>query len=428
MGAVGLSGCLAADGGRTDAEEGTPTPPDPAEAYWYTHPRPTGNRYLGGDGDLRGVDPVTIEGRPKWLVAHPADRGSHWTLVTDEGRATRWRVADGEATRVGEYDPLPGGAAPAVATGEGDPRLVRPPPGAGEMASPVVAPGGGSGVDAGGEGSGSNPKLLCVAGNGDLIVAGEEVTRLEVDAPPDARLSAVGDGRYALFGDATDRYTHGALGDVTEGSSVVLVDPSVPEVDARASVGPPEVFEGIQPLVADLDGDGDPEIVAALADSENGARMAVFDADGDHVATGPIHEPGWRHQLVVAPLGPDGGPELAVVRKPHVDKLLEFYRLDGGSLDVAASHTGFSTHSYGSRIEDGAIAGDLDGDGATEVLLPTSDRDVLAAVSREPGDASVAWTLDPAGTVRTNLTGIALPDGRVAVGVGTEAGVRIWQG
>jgi hypothetical protein len=282
--------------------------------------------------------------------------------------------------------------------------------------SPLVAPGDGE----------RPPKLLYVGADGTLVVAGERRTRLAVDALPDGRLAALGDGRYVLFAAPTDRYRHGALGDTTEGSSLIAVDATVPEVVWETSVGPPAVFEGLQPLVADLDGDGEPEIVTTVADTADGARIAVFDADGDRLATGPVYGPGWRHQLAVAPFGPDGRPELAVVRKPHVDRVVEFYRLDGGSLDIVATLSGFSTHTYGSRILDGALAADLDADGRTELLVPTSDRRTLATVQRTADGAEVAWEAPLDSRITSNLTGVTLPEG-VAIGAGTADGVSVWQ-
>jgi hypothetical protein len=180
--------------------------------------------------------------------------------------------------------------------------------------------------------------------------------------------------------------------------------------------------------VADVTGDGRPDIVLTLADSENGAWLALYRPDGTKRAEGPVYGPGWRHQLAVAPFAPDGTPEIAAVLKPHVNQVLEFYRFRNGSLDVGAELEGYSTHTYGSRNPDGAIAGDLDSDGQVELLLPTSSREELRAVRRTGGGARIDWGLDPGGVVRSNLTGVALDDGRVAVGVGTDAGVRIWQG
>jgi len=270
-------------------------------------------------------------------------------------------------------------------------------------------------------------RLLYVAADGALVIVDREGrTRLDVDALTDGRLAALGDGRYALFTDPTDRYGHGALGDSVEGTTLTVVDPAAERIDWQTEVRPPEVFEGLQPLVADLDGDGDPEIVATVADSENGSRIWAFSASGERLATGPVYGPGWRHQLLVAPVGPGGKPELAVVRKPHVDHVLEFYRLDGG-LEVVATLAGFSTHTYGSRNIDGAVAADFDADGTVEVLVPSTDRNELGAVRRTADGAEIAWKFDLDGPIQSNVTGVALPDG-LAVGAATGGRVFVWQG
>jgi len=414
------AGCVGGPGGvgsRTPVR--SHTPPAGAEGYWYTRPQPTGNRALDGAGNVRDATPVAfdVEGEPAWLVAHPADRGSRWTVVTDDGRATRFRVADGAATREGRYDPLPAGSPPVVAVADGDYRLVRPPDDAATPATPTVTPA------TGGEG----PRLLYLAEGGALVVAGASTTRFDVGALPDGRLVATGDGRYALFGGATDRYRHGALGDAVEGSRLLVVDPVTPAVDVTTTLEAPAVFEGLGPMAADLDGDGDPELAATVSDPANGARVAAFGPSGDRLATGPIHGSGWRHQLAVAPFAPDGTAELAVVRKPHVEHVLEFYRPAGGSLEVVATVDGFSSHTFGSRVLDGALAADLDADGAVEALVPTTARDALAAVRRTGDGATVAWRLSLDGRLRGNLTGVATAGG-VAVGAATEAGVRVWQG
>jgi hypothetical protein len=154
----------------------------------------------------------------------------------------------------------------------------------------------------------------------------------------------------------------------------------------------------------------------------------VYATDGTELATGPVYGPGWRHQLCVAPFGPDGGTELAVVRKPHVDRMLECYRLDGGELTVTAAHEGYASHTYGSRNVDGGLAADLDGDGRPELLVSTTDRRALAAVRRTSGGVERVWTLPLGGDLVTNVAGVARDGGRLAVGAGTAEGVRIWQG
>jgi hypothetical protein len=422
---VVLAGCQSAGAPSADADTATPTParspttPTAAD-HWYPHPRPTGNRRLDGAGAVRDATPVDIEiGKPRWLVALPAPDGSDWIVTHDDGRAARYRVTDGAATREAEYEAI-GDRVPVVrrrASGESQERgvsLVRPPAEVSPMAPPIFVDGGRT--------------RAAIGTDGDLFVTSESGTdRLAVDALPDGRIVHLGGGRVALLGDTTDRYRHGALGDEVEGGSVVVVDTATSTVETRTGVGPPAVVEGLGPIAADLDGDGERELLVALSDAADGARIAAFRPDGRRIGTGPIHGSGWRHALAVAPFGPRGRPELAVVRKPHVEHVLEFYRIAGGSLNVTATVRGFRSHTYGSRILDGALAADFDDDGRVELLVPTTSRDELAAVRRAEGGARVAWSLSLDGQAHTNVTGVAA-DGHIAVGVGTAAGVRVWQG
>lgn len=416
---LGLAGCVTSPGGDSAAATPTQALLRPNSRYGYTHVQPTGNRVLAGSGDVRTADPVDIQTqqRPAWLCALPGDGGSLWTIVTSGGSARTVRVTDGRAEAVSVYNPLPDGVPPMTrlmetGTGVG---LVRQPPDSADLTHPVVTARG----------------PLYIAENGDLVFAPtdrDEPQRYDVNALPDGRIVQVDRDRYALLGDRTRRYRHQALGDAIEGGSLVVFDVAAGEVVTRASVGPPAVVEGVSPLVADVTGDGEPDIVLTLADSEHGAWLALYRPDGTKRAEGPIFGPGWRHQLAVASFGTDGGAEIAAVLKPHVNQVLEFYRFRNGSLEVVAEREGYSTHTYGSHNADGAVAGDLDDDGQVELLLPTSDRTRVHAIRRTTGGARIDWRLDPGGVVRSNLTGVTLDDGRVAVGVGTDAGVRVWQG
>jgi len=411
-----VTGCLTVPGG--SSEQPTPTQAllEPDSEYGYTHVQPTGNRVLDGSGDLRSVEPVEIRtsGRPAWLCALPGDRGSLWTIVTRSGSARTVRVVDGTAERVATYNPLPERAVPLTRKARTGVGLVRPPAGSAPTTHPVVTDRG----------------PLFIGENGDLVFepGDDDPQRFEVGGLPDGRIVRVDEDRWALLGDATDRYEHGALGDTTEGGSLVVFDAAAAEVVTRERVGPPAVIEGLSPLVADLSEVDEPDIVVTLADSADGARLAVYRPDGTRRAVGPIFGPGWRHQLAVAPFAPDGTPEIAAVLKPHVNQQLEFYRLRNGSLSVVATLDGYATHTYGSVNVDGALAADLDDDGQVEVLLPTGSRDQLHAVERTDGGARTDWAFDPGGVVQSNVTGVTLADGRIAVGVGTDTGVRVWQG
>ncbi|MFB6255316.1 MAG: hypothetical protein ABEH58_01075, partial [Haloplanus sp.] len=391
----------------------TPMPPPAGASYAFTHLQADGNRIVDGTGSVEDARPVDIavDGRPAWLLAFPGSGvTSYWTVVRADGRATTHRLGNGTSEAVATHGRV---STPPLAYAAGGAfGVVDAPADCAEHTHPVVVDGG----------------LLYVATNGDAIVRRDgTLTRLDATAPADCRPVRVDGDRYALYGGRTTRYGHGALGDTVEGSRLLVVDTAAGRVDVDVSLDAPTVFEGLSPLAADLDGDGHREVVTTVADAANGARIRVYAADGTELATGPVYGSGWRHQLCVAPFGPAGRRELAAVRKPHVDRTLEFYRLDDGDLTVTATHDGYASHTYGSRNVDGGLAADLDGDGRWELLLPTSHRRALAAVRRTGRGAERAWTLPLGGELVTNVCGVAL-DGRLAVGAGTAGRVRIWQG
>jgi hypothetical protein len=330
--------------------------------------------------------------------------------VTDDGTATSYKVSTETSRKYAEYDRV--ATTPIAYKTEGKVNFVEHPSDCAAYTHPVPA----------------GKKLLYVASNGDVVVWQDgESARLDAAAPVDARPVNLGDRRYALYGGRIDRYRHGALGDITEGSRLIIVNVDREQIETDIELDAPKVFEGLSPIVADLNDDGEPELVTTVADSADGARIRVYTVDGTELATGPIYGPGWRHQLAVARFAPDGRPELAVVRKPHVDRTVEFYCLAGSELTVTAQLPGYATHTYGSRNLDQALAADLDGDSRTELLVPTTDRQRLEAVRRTDSGAETSWSLSLDGTLSTNIAGATLNDG-LAVGAGTEDGVRVWQG
>jgi hypothetical protein len=70
------------------------------------------------------------------------------------------------------------------------------------------------------------------------VGAGARDHRLDVDALPDGHIAAVGDGRYALVAEPTDRDGHRALGDGIEPTALLIADVTEPAVTAWASLEP----------------------------------------------------------------------------------------------------------------------------------------------------------------------------------------------
>lgn len=412
-----LAGLLAGCSGDSPGSPASPADASPpttdATARASTHQRPSGNRLVDGRGrlpDTRPVD-VPVDGTPAWVVGVPAGQAAAWAVVTEDGSVLGFRL-DGRDVYGFDLTPgaLPDGTPPLLRGGD-PPRLAQhPAEDAATLTHPVPVEDG----------------QLYVAENGDLVRWDEgERDRLQLNALADARL-VTDDGTVYVLADASDRYNHAVLGDGVEAGSIAVVDID-DGLSLRNHISPPGegVIEGLSPMLADLTTDGRPELVVTVSGDGGGARIAAYRPDGSRAAAGPTLGGGWRHQLAVAPFSPDDRPEVAAVRKPHVAHELEFYRQEGDQLRVVAGRAGYQSHTVGSRNLDAALAGDLDGDGALEVLLPTTTRETLAAVRRTDDGAVEAWRVPVGGRLTTNIGAVAV-DGTLSLAAGSDRGLRVW--
>ncbi|MGB3717369.1 MAG: hypothetical protein WA996_23345 [Candidatus Promineifilaceae bacterium] len=395
--------------------------------YGYTNQRADGNRLVEGRGHLPDAEviDVSLDGVPRWLVAVPVDgemasgSTSLWTVVLEDGRVRSFFLKDGVVSEGPSPPTLAESNPPLLHFVDGRPEFLRPPGDAPELAPPAILDESGNWV--------------YIDANGDLVfmlASGVESTRLPMNALPDGRILVDGDRRLLLLTQPTERYGHGVLGDATEAGAVTLIETEPePTVILTILIPEPLVVEGIAPLWADITGDGSREIILTLSDNEQGAQIVAYDENGVQVAAGPAIGRGhrWRHQLAVAPFGPDGEVELVDVLTPHIGGVVEYYRLVGNELKIVAQAPGYTSHVNGTRNLDMAIAGDFDGDRRIELLLPNQARTELGAIIRTDGGAEVSWTIPLDGKLSTNLAAVTTASGRLILGAGTEDGIlRLW--
>lgn len=384
-----------------------------APIYGVTHIGLDGNRALEGTAALPVTAPldVTLPAPAVWVVAVCDGSSSVWVSMSADGAATATRVADGVAQTVPVMPAsLPAGMPPLVRLVSGAVSLILP-QGASALTAPIVTEAG---------------VTVWIGDTGAVIADGVNVAPT---ALPDARPVTVG-GRVAVLTAPTPRYAHGVLGDATEAAAVSLIDPGGGGT-VVIPIPAPDVIEGISTIWADLDEDGARELIVTLSNESDGARVAAFTEAGAPLAAGPPIGQGyrWRHQLAVAPFGPAGEVELAVIKTPHIGGIVELYRRAGDALEIVATRGTYRTHSIGSRNLDLALAADLDGDGRTELLVPNQEQSSLAAVRHTAQGLEEPWSLDLGGpgAVGSNLAACRHPDGGISVGLGlTDGRLRVW--
>ncbi len=391
---------------------------EPATAYGLTYQNLDGNRFVNGTGRLPGanVNEIEVQNRPRWIVGVPWEGGVYWVVVQDGGSMDAFLLtADGLEQR-----PVPDHRAedegpPILGLREGGLVMLR----AENGASPLTHP-----VPLGLHG------LAFSTLEGEVVLAfGDNQTHLAGAALPDARLLLDRSGRLLFLSRPTDRYPHAVLGDGLEAGAFSLVTMLGGAAIRTFEIAPPAVIEGIAPIWSDLDGDGIEDIIVTVSAESVGARVVVFNDRGETIAESQPIGRGfrWLHQIAVAPFAPGVGLELAVVRTPHIGGVLTFYRLENGLLVQTAELAGFRSHLIGDRNLDMALAADLDGDGAVELLLPRFSLDSLAAVRRSGSGAEIVWELELPGTLATNLAAVATAHGDLVLAAGTDNGiVRFW--
>lgn len=415
-------------GATTAPEAGLPTVTVPARqlsVLGYTHIRPDGNRVAAGRGALPDAPALDIQlaGTPKWVTAVPLNNGTLWGVVLDTDFTQAFFVEGDTVTPVAIEPRVLVDTAPLLLVNDlGENHFALP---------PIVDPGGSHPVRL----NSQNFQAYTNAA-GELFAVDNRMRPLgdfsELRALSDGRLMVDENGRFLVLTDPTERYDHGVLGDALEAGGMALITPdpagTAPGI-THITIPEPQVIEGLAPIWTDWDGDEQREIIVTLADATQGAQLALFSEAGELTASGPAIGQGyrWRHPIAVAPFGPDDELELAVVATPHLGGIVEFYRWEGNALNIVATLPGFTSHVLGSRNLDMGAAGDFDGDGRIELLLPTQERTQLGGLYRTPDGVDVAWTVPLDGQLTTNIGAVTRPNGDLLVGAGTDSEVlRIW--
>jgi len=216
---------------------------------YVTHPA---NRYFAGSGRLP-VEPLRVElstsiSKPLWLVGAPdSDNSIVWGVVAEDGRWTTFRIENNELSKVKIASPLE--------------EVWRAPP--------FLS------IDESGR---ADLSVNAIASTIDLVMA---AALSDIENIPDALTVTGSDDTLYSFSGPTERYPHGALGDRIEWVELAAFSKGEDRNIDRFTLEPDDVFEGLFPLLADLDGDGRDEVIATVSSPSSGSRLIAIAHDED---------------------------------------------------------------------------------------------------------------------------------------------------
>ncbi len=231
-----------------------------------------------------------------------------------------------------------------------------------------------------------------------------EKTETPIDALPDAVVGVGKDGITAWLSLPTARYGHGVLGDAIEAGGLTIEHSGGARHTLR--LDDDAVFEDRLVRFADMDGDGEPEILLVKSYLNAGAALVLI-APGDP-QTAPIiaaeasaiGTPNrWLNPAGVGDIDGDGKPEALVVITPHIGGTLTAYEWREDRLVIDHEFYGFSNHAIGSRELGLSAVADLNGDGIAEVIVPDTSRNDMTIVSFAGAAPKVLAKISPPGRI-----------------------------
>lgn len=229
----------------------------------------------------------------------------------------------------------------------------------------------------------------------------------------------------AWLTEPTTRYKHFVLGAQHEAASLVVALKDGRTLRLRLPEN--SVFEDRIPRLADLDGNGDDEIIVVRSYLDRGAALAVAAVRGTELKiiaeTPPIGIPHrWLNPAGIADFDGDGRLDIAYVQMPHVLGKLRVWTMDSRGLKEITTFDGVSNHMIGSRQLGLSAVADFNGDGVADLAIPSLDRRTLRFLTFKGGAREFARKALPAPAVSD--FSIEYQNGRPVVLVGIEGGRR----
>lgn len=201
------------------------------------------------------------------------------------------------------------------------------------------------------------------------------------NAIPDVQVSrGSNDIANAWLIDPTTRYAHFVRGQNYEagGLRVQLSNGQV----LTHTLEKQFVFEDRTARLADLDGDGRDEVIVVLTSVQKGAALAAYGVEEGELVL-KVRTPfiglsfRWLNPAGIADFNGDGQLDVALVQKPHLSKVLEFWTMENGEFVRIARADNVSNHHNGSPFTKLSAVADFDKDGLSDLATLNANYSTL---------------------------------------------------
>ena len=168
--------------------------------------------------------------------------------------------------------------------------------------------------------------------------------------------------RTAWYDGATTRYAHGVLGDAIEAGELYVKTANGKTVSLILDAQ--HVFEDIAPRLADMDGDGQDEVITIRSHQNKGGQIAVYGITASQpnqlslVASTPYigQSYRWLAPVGIADFNNDGAMDIAYIDRPHLAKILRVWSYAPTGLKQIAQKQGLTNHRIGDDFISGGVS------------------------------------------------------------------------
>lgn len=267
--------------------------------------------------------------------------------------------------------------------------------------------------------------------NGDLVLShenGTEYHKISINAIPLAIISTDTTGRFAVYTGATP-------GDpVATGLCIFSIYfdgfgfPSIRVID-NVTLSSGENYDGLYPVWADVNKDGNKDLVTAVHNSE-GSKIVVYNFETRLVCQSSIDQRGsWRIPLLVFQHSTKQN-FLVVALNPDSNATIEIYQCDDKTQQLLLLKKSLPQYfiSAGNTIVETILAGDFDSDGVYEILVLDGQKTKIVALGvDDTPEIKPIWSLTlPIYNVSSNFAVSNTENGLSHLAFGTGSSVVIY--